>query len=348
MIEATLERLRALKVSLTLMHVCGTQQDTLVRFGLAPLLRSAGVTIRQGPGCPVCVTPSSEYAEMIALCDAGLTGLVFGDAARVPTRNGSLLDARARGDDVRIVYGIDDALRLAGETDKECVMMGIGLETTAATTAAAVLGGLPENLSILPCYRATPPAVAAILDSGEVHLDGLIEPGHVSAIIGCKPWVPISEKHRLPQVVAGFEPLDLAIAVLMVAQQRREGRAEVENEYRRVVRWDGNGQALKSMAEVFRIQDAEWRGLGTIPQSGLALRPEFEALDARYRHEEIIAGAPPPEEETTGCRCGDVLRGLIDSDACALFGRACTPDHPLGPCMVSGEGSCQIAYKYGA
>jgi len=348
MIEAALDRLRSLKVSLTLMHVCGTQQDTLVRFGLAPLLRSAGVTIRQGPGCPVCVTPSSEYAEMIALCDAGLTGLVFGDAARVPTRNGSLLDARARGDDVRIVYGIDDAIRLAGETERECVMMGIGLETTAATTAAAALEGLPENFSILPCYRRTPPAVAAILDSGEIHLDGLIEPGHVSAIVGCKPWVPIAEKHHLPHVVAGFEPLDLLIAVLMIAQQRLEGRGEVENEYRRVVRWEGNERALEDIATVFGVQDAYWRGLATIPESGLALRPEFEALDARYRYAEVIEGAPPPEEETTGCRCGEVLRGLIESQECTLFGRACTPDHPLGPCMVSTEGSCQIAFKYGS
>ncbi|MHC1586375.1 MAG: hydrogenase formation protein HypD, partial [Candidatus Hecatellaceae archaeon] len=254
--EKILAKIRELNLGkLRIMHVCGTHQDTLVRFGLDSLLREVNVEIRQGPGCPVCVTTDREYVEAATLARKGLTLATFGDASRVPCGGGpSLLELRAEGCDVRVVYSVEDALKLA-EKGLETVFFAVGFETTAPSTAAVLLSKPPENFSILTCHRYIPPAVEAILQMGEVRLHGLIEPGHVSTIIGVKPYLEISKRFKIPQVVAGFEPLDLLMAVYMIGRQIAEGRAEVENEYRRTVRFEGNPKALEALAEVFKPQN---------------------------------------------------------------------------------------------
>ncbi len=327
------------------MHVCGTHQDTLVRFGLEGMLKEVGIEIRQGPGCPVCVTTSNEVADAIALVDAGVTIAVFGDMLKVPTPTGSLTDAKSRGGDVRVVYSIEDAVRMAAEVE-QMVFMGIGFETTSPTTAAVMVEKLPENFSVLSCHRLLPPALEAILSMGEVKLDGLIQPGHVSAIIGVHPYDVFSEMYKIPQVVAGFEPLDMLMAVNMLVKQISEGRAEVENEYSRLVKPDGNKRAIDLLARVFRPVDRAWRGFPVIKGSAYELASEFDPHNARLVHEDILRSRNDVQEELRGCRCGEVLRGVLDSELCPAFGKGCTPKYPMGPCMVSREGGCNIAYRY--
>ncbi len=347
MSRKVLDRLEAMKLKMTIMHVCGTHQDTLVRFGLDSEFKRVGVDIRQGPGCPVCVTPQVEVEEILAIARSGATVTTFGDVMKVPGETGSLNDARTEGADVRIVFGVDDAVKLARKTKKEVVFMGIGFETTAPTTAAAMLADPPGNFSVLSCHRTVPPALEAISEMGEIRLDGMIQPGHVSTIIGTKPYEFLSKKYKMPQVVAGFEPLDLLMAVFMLAKQAEDGKAEVENEYTRVVHKEGNPAAIKAMKQVFRPSDVVWRGFPVIKGSGLALRREFEAHDARRRFEDLLRPVRSKEySEAKGCRCGEMLRGVATSEDCPLFARRCTPSTPVGPCMVSREGSCYISYKY--
>lgn len=333
-------------LQLQLMHVCGTHQDTLTHYGLDSLLKTCGVRVRQGPGCPVCVTTAREFEEAATLARTGKTIATFGDVSKVPGRRGSLLDLRGEGHDIRIVYGIGDAVALARKEDKDVVFMAAGFETTAPTTAVMMLEGLPENFFVLSCHRYMPPALNALLAMGETRLEGIIEPGHVSAIIGLKPYERLSETYGIPQVVAGFEPLDLLMAVYMLAQQVQRGEAKVENEYSRVVRYEGNLRALDAINRVFEASDVEWRGFPVIPRSGMTIKRQFEAWDARKVWEDDLRNVSDFLEETRGCRCGEVLRGLIESGECPLFGKACTPTHPVGPCMVSVEGSCNIEYKY--
>lgn len=343
-----IDEVRGMDLNVKFMHVCGTHQDTLVRHGLQPMLEDVGIEIRQGPGCPVCVTTPREIEEAKALARAGKTLTIFGDMAHVPGADGkSIADMQGEGADVRIIYGAADALAMANNTDGDVVFMAVGFETTAPTTAAVILSRPPENLSFMSCHRVVPPALRAIASSGEVDLQGLIQPGHVSAIIGTRPYEFLTEDFGMPQVVAGFEPLDLLMGCLMLARQIRDGRAAVENEYGRVVRPEGNPKALKALDDAFEPSDAEWRGFGTIPESGLALRNKFEAHDARKLFEDILS--PVSEQdypEPPGCKCGEVLRGILTSKECPLFGKACTPDTPIGACMVSREGSCNIDYRY--
>lgn len=342
-----LDRLEAMNLDLTLMHVCGTHQDTLMRFGLDTEFKRVGVDIRQGPGCPVCVTTPKEIEMVIALANAGVTVAAFGDVMRVPGEDGSLNDAKASGGDVRVVFGVDDAVSLARETSGEVAFMGIGFETTAPTTASAIMTEPPANFSVISCHRTVPPALSAIAGMGELRLQGMIQPGHVSTIIGTRPYEFLSAQHRIPQVVAGFEPLDLLMAVYMLARQAEQGRAEVENEYTRVVHRDGNPSAIKAMDEVFEPSDVFWRGFPVIPGSGLSIRAKFEAHDAEKRFEDILAPVKAREyKEVEGCRCGEMLRGILRSEECPLFATACTPATPMGPCMVSREGNCHIAHRY--
>lgn len=340
-------KLEGMNLKLTLMHVCGTHQDTLIRFGLDSEFKRVGIDIRQGPGCPVCVTPPGEIEEILALAKAGLTVAVFGDVMKVPGDKGCLNDAKAEGADVRVVFGIDDAVALARTSRKDVVFMGIGFETTAPTSASALQLDPPQNFSVLSCHRTVPPALEAIANMGEIRLDGMIQPGHVSTIIGTKPYEFLSRKYHIPQVVAGFEPLDLMMGVFMIAKQVKEGKAEVENEYTRVVRPDGNPAALKAMREAFDSSDVIWRGFPVIKRSGLVIRKKFQEHDARTRYEDLLA--PVHEHnyfEAKGCRCGEMLRGILRSEECPLFGTKCTPSTPIGPCMVSKEGSCYISYRY--
>ena len=342
-----MKKLEQMDLALTLMHVCGTHQDTLIRFGLDSEFRRVGIDVRQGPGCPVCVTPPGEIEEILALGKAGLTITVFGDVMKVPGEKGCLNDAKTDGADIKVVFGIDDAIELAKKSKKEVVFMGIGFETTAPTTASALLSDPPANFSVLSCHRTVPPALEAIAKMGEIRLHGMIEPGHVSTIIGTKPYEFLSKKYHMPQVVAGFEPLDLMMGVYMIAKQVQDGRAEVENEYTRVVHPEGNPTAIKAMKDAFDVSDVLWRGFPVIAKSGLSIKKKFEQHDARRRYEDILRTVHSREHrEAKGCRCGEMLRGILRSEDCPLFTKACTPNTPVGPCMVSREGNCYISYRY--
>jgi len=328
------------------MHVCGTHEDTVWRFGLRNILPE-NVSIVPGPGCPVCVTPP-EYIDLSIQLSfrSGVVLATYGDMYRVPGTRGSLKDARARGGKILIVYSPCDAVEYARRhPEREVVFFAIGFETTAPSTAAILKEGPPKNFSVLVCHRLIPPVIDYLLGLGETGIHGFILPGHVSTIIGWRAYEFISKKWRIPQVVAGFEPLDVLIAVAMLLRQIREGRAEVENEYTRSVRPEGNILAKKLIEEVFRVVDARWRGIGVVPSSGLELKEEYEKYDVRVKMG--VELEPVEKDFSKACLCGEVLRGVASPFDCPLFGRACNPNHPVGPCMVSVEGACSIAYKYG-
>jgi hydrogenase expression/formation protein HypD len=323
-----------------IMHVCGTHEDTITRFGIRSLLPE-NVEVISGPGCPVCVTTIREVDEVIYLARQGITITTFGDMFRVPGSYGSLADAKADGNDIRVVYSITDAGKIARENSKdEIVHMAIGFETTAPSTAVEIRNS-PENFSILSCHRLIPPAMEFLLKEGDVKVDGFINPGHVSTIIGLEPYRPIAKRYKIPQVVAGFEPLDMLFAILMLLRMIRDGSSDVKNEYTRIVREKGNVNATEVMNSIFEKCDVEWRGFPVIEKSGLKLRGRFSEHDARKRFEIKVK----PSRDPDGCRCGDVLKGLIYPGECPLFGKACNPKKPIGPCMVSSEGACSIAYK---
>ncbi|UCC68469.1 MAG: hydrogenase formation protein HypD [Armatimonadota bacterium] len=328
----------------TLMEVCGTHTVAIARHGLREAL-PAGVSLISGPGCPVCVTPQDQVDLFIALGEQeGVRLATFGDMVRVPGTETSLEQARAEGAEILVVYSPMDAVEAAGrEPERDVVFFGIGFETTAPAVALAILEarrrGL-RNFSVLCAHKLIPPAMMALLES-EVAIDGFICPGHVSAIIGSEAYRPVAERGK-PCVVTGFEPADVLGGVRMLLRQIAEGRSEVEVEYRRAVRREGNVKAQEMLGEVFRVTDARWRGLGTIPASGYELAKEFGEFDAARRFEiEVPEGAEP-----AGCRCGDVLRGAIEPRECPLFGKACTPRTPVGACMVSSEGACQAYFRY--
>ena len=339
------DRLRAVSApAATVKEVCGTHTVAIARYGLRQAL-PPDVRLISGPGCPVCVTPQQQIDHFIALGALdGVTLTTFGDMMRVPGSDRTLEQARADGADVRVVYSPMDAVQAAEATpDRQVVFFGIGFETTAPAVALAILEtqrlGL-ANFSVLCAHKLVPPAMAALLDS-DVQLDGFICPGHVSAIIGSNAYRPVADRGK-PCVVAGFEPADILRAIHMLLEQIAGGRSEVESEYPRVVKPQGNVRAQELLARVFRAEDAGWRGLGGIPGSGLALADEFAEFDAARRFPLHLAAAKEP----AGCRCGDVLRGAIDPPECPLFGSTCTPASPVGACMVSTEGACQAHYRY--
>lgn len=341
-------KIKKLKVNLKFMHVCGTHQDTLVKNGLDVLLKKCGIEIGQGPGCPVCVTTPKEIEEMLVLARKGKTVTTFGDMVNVPGEIHSLRSMKAEGCDVRTVYGIEDAVAIAEDNrDKEVVFMAVGFETTAPTTASVLLKNPPSNFSILSCHRTIPEALKAIIEMGEIKIDGLIEPGHVSTIIGSRPYKFLSKKYNVPQVIAGFEPIDVLMGCWMLVEQIKNDKAFVQNEYTRVVHEGGNVKAQQAIKKVFKSVDLKWRGFPVIPRSGLALRDDFEEYDARKIFEDDLEEIEGKEFfEPKGCRCGELLRGLVSPYDCPLFGQACTPETPVGPCMVSIEGSCNIEYRY--
>ena len=334
-----------------IMEVCGTHTMALFRHGLTPLLAEAGVEMVSGPGCPVCITPNGMHEAAIGLVAGteGLTLATFGDMTRVPTRAGSLQTAvPARGSRVRIVYSPLEALEEARrEPGRQVVFFGAGFETTIPAVAFAARRAAAEglaNFSVLPALWLIPPALKAILAAGEIAVDGFVYPGHVSAIIGAEPYEFVARDHGIPGAIAGFEPGDILLAVRSILDQALEGRPAVANAYARAIRREGNPAARELMAEVFEPFDAAWRGLGIIPASGLRFGKALAGLDAATRFALDVSG---PGVDLPGCRCGDVLRGIIRPGDCRLFGRKCLPDSPLGPCMVSYEGACLIHYKYG-
>ena len=329
------------------MEFCGGHTHAIFRFGLRELLAGA-VELRSGPGCPVCVTAAADLDHAIALADVpGVLLATFGDMMRVPGSRGDLQSAHARGADVRIVYSPADAVALARENpQREVIFLGVGFETTAPGIAAALLQAEAEcipNFSMLSLHKLTPPATRAILDAGQVALDGILGPGHVSAIIGSAAWELLPRDYGMPVAISGFEPLDLLSAIAALVRAVARGEPAVINTYARGVKSQGNLVAQDLLARVFEVGAAEWRGFGSIRVSGLHLRAEFSHRDAA-RHFSIPR---LPAHDPLGCRCGDVLRGIIEPPVCALYGRVCTPHHPLGPCMVSAEGACAAYYHYG-
>ncbi len=343
-----IEELRQMHLNIRLMHACGTHQDTLIKSGLNSVFEKLGVEIRQGPGCPICVTPANEIEEAIMLAEHGCTLTIFGDAMRVTGFSKSLYDAKAEGFDIRIVYSITDAVKIAEDNpDKNIVFLAIGFETTAPATASTLINGVPENFYILSSHRYFPPALDALLSLGEIKLDGLIQPGHVSVITGLTPYYELLRKYNIPQVVAGFEPLDMLLAVYSLSNQIVKAEPRVENEYTRAVTEEGNILAKEFMNKVFEPFDVVWRGFPLVKSSGMRLKKEFKDKDARIVFSDILKNVDVQHyEEPKGCRCNEILRGLVDSFDCPLFGKKCTPDHPVGPCMVSIEGNCNINYRY--
>lgn len=346
--DEIISKIKKLDVKLKFMHVCGTHQDTLVKHGLSSLLNKCGIKIGQGPGCPVCVTTPKEIEEILLLARSGNIVATFGDMINVPGEKDSLQTIRAEGHNVKTVYGIEDSITIAKKNkEKDVVFMAVGFETTAPTTASVLLKNPPSNFSILNCHRVIPPALKAIIEMGEIKIDGLIEPGHVSTIIGTTPYEFLSRDYKIPQVVAGFEPLDLLMAAWILTDQIKKGNATVKNEYSRVVNEQGNIKAKEALKNVFEPGDKKWRGFPVIQNSSLELRRKFQKYDARKKYEDILKPLENKEfKEPPGCKCGEVLRGLIDSKECPLFGNKCKPGSPVGPCMVSIEGSCNIEYRY--
>ena len=330
-----------------LMEFCGGHTHAIMRYGLRSLLPQT-VDLRSGPGCPVCVTANADLDRAIALSRVpGLILTTFGDMVRVPGSRESLQDAKASGADVRLVYSTLDALKIAREHPaRPVVFLGVGFETTAPTVAAAILQaqaiGL-ENFSVLSLHKLTPPATRAILDSGEIALDGIIGPGHVTTIIGATAWEFLPAEYSIPVAVAGFEPLDILRAVADLVDMIEDERPGVSNSYTRSVSQQGNPAAVEAMGRAFEGGTAQWRGLGAVPASGLSIRPELIQFDAAHLYDID----PGPTKEHRGCLCGDVLRGTVTPPECPLFGRACTPVRPIGPCMVSAEGACAAYYQFG-
>jgi hydrogenase expression/formation protein HypD len=330
------------------MEVCGGHTHTIYKHGLEDHLPSA-VTLVHGPGCPVCVIPMGRVDDAIHIAerpDVIMTS--FGDMMRVPGGRGSFLDAMARGADIRMVYSPLDALKIARENPgKQVVFMAIGFETTAPSTAMTVLRAEAEgigNFSIFCNHVTIIPAIKAILDSPDLRLDGFIGPGHVSAVIGCRPYGFIARDYGKPLVVAGFEPLDVLQSVHRNLLQLAEGRAAVENQYARVVPWDGNPKALSVINEVMELRPHfEWRGLGFISDSALRVRERYAAFDA----ERIFSIPGGRVADPQACQCGEVLKGVLKPWECKVFGTACTPETPIGTCMVSSEGACAAYYNFG-
>jgi hydrogenase expression/formation protein HypD len=329
------------------MEFCGGHTHAILRFGIPTLLPET-VDLRSGPGCPVCVTSAGDLDRAIAMAQVPEVILTtFGDMIRVPGSRTSLAQAKAEGADVRVVYSPLDALQVARQNpDRPVVFLGVGFETTAPMVASAVLTAEAEdldNFTVFSTHKLTPPATLAILDAGEVALDGIIGPGHVTTVIGADAWRFLPEDYGIACAVAGFEPLDLLRAILALVTMAEEGDPRVDNTYVRSVRAKGNASAQQAIERVFEISDAEWRGFGTVPQSGLQVRDEYGRFDAGRRFSVEVA----PAREPPGCRCGDVLRGVLLPVECPLFSKACTPQKPIGPCMVSAEGACAAYYRYG-
>jgi len=331
----------------TIMEVCGGQTHTIVKSGLEGLLPPA-ITLVHGPGCPVCVTPVELIDKAVAIASRPeVIFCSFGDMLRVPGSRSSLLEAKAAGADVRMVYSPLDALKLArANPGREVVFFAVGFETTAPANAMGVWQAEREglaNFSILVAHVLVPPAIEAILSSPNRRIDAFLAAGHVCTVMGYEEYEPIAQRYRVPIVVTGFEPLDLLEGIFMAVAQLEDGRAEVENQYRRAVRREGNRPAQQRVAEVFEVSARKWRGIGEIPSSGLRLRERYRRFDAETRFGVAEAGI----EEAGECIAGLVLQGIKKPFECPAFGARCTPETPLGAPMVSSEGACAAYYHYG-
>lgn len=346
------EKLKGLKINrpVTLMEVCGTHTHSLFRSGIRHLAPPE-INLLSGPGCPVCVTPAGYVdcaVELVGYKDVIIT--TFGDMIRVPGSKGSLQRAMANESnqaDVRVVYSPLDALTTARENPhKKVVFLAVGFETTAPTVAATVMRATTlgvDNITFLTAHKTVPPALRALLADPQLSLDGFILPGHVCAVTGWNVFNFVPEEYGVPAVVAGFESVEMLGAILTLTPRANAREAVLVNMYRGHVQAQGNPKALALMEKVFTVTDSIWRGIGNIPDSGLVLRPEFANFDTRV----VFGLDEKPVDDEKGCRCGDILKGKIFPPLCPLFGKACTPEKPVGPCMVSSEGTCSAYYKYG-
>ncbi len=340
LLKKLLDELKELNVDLKIMEVCGSHTMAIGHWGLRKILPE-NCRLISGPGCPVCVTPSALIDSVMEL--KGKTIASFGDLLRVPGKEKTLEQARAEGLDVRIIYSPLEALKLAEEN--ETIFIGIGFETTIPGIAHTIKLAKEKNLknfSVLGSFKTVPNALDVLLSSGEVELDGFLLPGHVSAIIGTLPYKALVEKHNIGGIITGFEPVDIVAAIKEIAIQKKNGKYTVKNMFKRVVNEWGNPKAQETIAEVMEPVDALWRGIGVIPNSGLKLRKKYEEFDAAIKYSIDYE----KWENPSGCKCGEVLKGKILPPECGMFGKTCVPANPLGPCMVSSEGSCAAYYRY--
>ena len=338
---------RTVSKPIRVMEVCGSHTMAIFRNGLRSILPD-GMELVSGPGCPVCVTSASHMDAFIAMADhPGVRVTIFGDLFRVPGTHTSLAEASSRGAQVDIVYSPMDALELAIQNpDQLVVFLGVGFETTTPGIAATILAAKTrnvENFVVFSTQKTMPAPMEALLSDPELKIDGLLCPGHVSSIIGAGAWLPMAVKYRLACVVGGFETADLLKSLILLARQVGNNDIKVENAYTRAVSWEGNLRAQKMVEEIFEPADMDWRGLGRIPASGLKIREKYSAFDAEVRLDITL----PQAEEPKGCMCGNILKGMNNPKECPLFDTRCTPANPIGPCMVSSEGTCAAFYKYG-
>jgi len=347
LVAALRENVAGHPATMTFMEVCGTHTMAIYQHGIRALL-PANIRLISGPGCPVCVTPIDYVDHAVALARRpGTLVATFGDMVRVPGSSSSLLREKAQGADVRVVYSPLDAVSLAQKQPQmEVVFLGVNLETTTPTIAGAILEAQRlgvTNFSVLTAHKTIPGPMAILADDPELQVDGYLCPAHVSAIIGADAYQPLARDHHVPCVVTGFEPLDVLQGVTMLARQVLAGEAKVEIQYSRIVKAQGNRRAQEILARVFEPSDSRWRGIGIIPDSGLQIRCEFAGFDAARR---LPVDVEEPREQV-GCLCGEILKGKVTPRQCPLFGSGCTPEDPVGACMVSSEGTCAAEYKYG-
>lgn len=339
----------AQKKPIKLMEVCGGHTHAIFKYGIEALLPDS-IELIHGPGCPVCVMPRGRLDDAIALSQQDNVILTtFGDTMRVPGSEKSLLQARAEGADIRLVYSPLDALEIAQKNpEQEVVFLALGFETTAPSTALTILQAELENIpnfTLFSNHVVIIPALKALLDNEDLQINGFIGPGHVSMIIGSRPYEFISQDYQQPVVISGFEPLDILQSIWMLLQQLKARSCQVENQYSRLVQPQGNPRALGAMNQVFELRESfEWRGLGEIPQGGLKLKESYAKFDA----EKKFSLANRQVQDSPACQCGEILKGVLKPWQCKVFGTACTPEHPIGTCMVSSEGACAAYYKYGA
>jgi len=332
--------------NIRLMEVCGTHTVSIFRNGIRSLLPET-ISLLSGPGCPVCVTAQNEidaFIELAKLDDVIIA--TFGDLIKVPGADSSLQNEQAKGRDVRIVYSTFDAIDIAKKhPDKNVVFLGVGFETTAPTIAASILAARDLNLNnyfVISAHKLLPPALVTLAENPKTKVDGFILPGHVSVIIGITAYTPFYERYNVPCVIAGFEPIDILQAILMLTKQIEDNAPKLENSYKRAVTFEGNPKARSTMNAVFETTDAAWRGLGNIPLSGLKIRQEYEAFDAQ----KVFGIELSASEDPKGCACGEILLGLKIPPQCPLYKKTCSPIQPVGPCMVSSEGTCAAYYRY--
>jgi hydrogenase expression/formation protein HypD len=332
----------------TIMHVCGSHEQSIAKFGIRSLLPDT-VRLIMGPGCPVCITDMPEVDEAVALAEAGVTVATYGDMLKVPGTTKSLDDARSAGADVRVVYSAADVVDIAEEKEGEVVFFATGFETTAAPTAAVVLDDPPPNLSVLSSHKYVPPAMDIVAEMPDTDIQGYLAAGNAAIITGSGVFEGLADEYGLPVVVGGFEPLDILAGVTKLVEMIRDGEGSVENAYPRCVTREGNEPAQEQLWEVFEGVDGEWRGIAHIPNANLRMRDEYAAYNARERFDIDAAHLRQPSSSRLAddCICGDIMAGVAEPTDCEMFGEECTPEDPVGACMVSSEGTCKIWHEYG-